>query len=75
MAASLWQILLKLERTDAELTCDECFIVLEYLADRAAGGSDLRRVLPKLREHIARCPHCREHHLRRLRELEADVVT
>lgn len=73
---SLWRVLLKLtsRRADATLTCDECFLLLDYLADQAANGADADRLLRTARQHLARCPRCREQHLQRLRELEAELA-
>lgn len=73
MTDSLWRILLKLDETDAELTCDECFVILEYLADQAANGVEKNHLLDQVREHVVKCPQCYEHHLQRLRELEAEL--
>ncbi len=71
----LWQILVRSLQNapDRDLTCDECFAVLEYLADSAVAGADPDRLRRSARRHLAHCPDCREHHLRRLRELEAQV--
>jgi hypothetical protein len=46
---------------------------LEYLADSAVAGADPDRLRRSARRHLAHCPDCREHHLRRLRELEAQI--
>jgi uncharacterized protein with PIN domain len=72
MSSPLWKILLKIRQTQsyAPLTCDECFAILEYLADQAARGTSWETLHQLAREHLARCPGCREVHWRRLRELE-----
>ena len=62
----LWQILSE-DRSD--LTCDECFAVMEYYAEvLAKGGGDL---LPKVLEHLRRCPSCEAQHREALRRLMA----
>ena len=68
----LWQILAAshISGPDSALSCDECFAALEYLADCAVSGADPALVLESARHHLERCPHCRQHHLRLLRELE-----
>ena len=71
MLLPLWRILLKLGRPDTTLTCDECFVLLEYLADERVQGADLKVLYQAARQHLSHCPGCREHHLERMRELEA----
>lgn len=71
MSQPLWQILLKASNPDqAELTCDECFALLEYYSSRAADGEDFEEIKQATRKHLAACPHCREQHLQRLNQLE-----
>lgn len=52
-----------------KVTCDECFNILDYLADEAKRGIDLNVLREALHRHIEHCEYCREHHLRRLEEL------
>lgn len=53
MATPLWQLLLE---DPPDLTCDEYFAVMDYYAEvLARGGADL---LPKVLDHLKRCPHC-----------------
>lgn len=62
----LWQVLLK---EPSDLTCDECFAVMEYYAELLAkGGTDL---LPKVLDHLRRCPSCQAQHGEALRRLMA----
>jgi len=71
----LWQILTPAAHSpNTTLTCDECFVALEYLADRINAGADLQVVWQAAQRHLARCPDCREHHLQRIRELESQLV-
>jgi hypothetical protein len=70
MVRSLWQLLLK---DPQDLTCDQCFAVMEYYAEvLARGGGNIR---PEVIEHLKRCPHCetKDHEtMRRLVVTESD---
>lgn len=71
----LWQILARAAHSPSTtLTCDECFVALEYLADMIDAGADPRVVWQAAQRHLTRCPECREHHLQRIRELESQLV-
>lgn len=72
MSRPLWKILLKLSQmpSEAHLTCDECYVILDYLADAAAHATTQDQLYQMARQHLARCPGCREQYLARLRELE-----
>jgi hypothetical protein len=66
MVRPLWGLLLE---DPSELTCDECFAVLEYYSGLLAqGGADL---LPEVMEHLQGCPECWIEHQEALRRLEA----
>ena len=66
MPRALWQLLLE---DPSDLTCDECFAVMEYYAEvLARGGVDL---LPEIIEHLERCPDCELQHREALRRLIA----
>jgi hypothetical protein len=68
---ALWQILLKAANpAQADLTCDECFALLEYYSSRAADGEDFEKIKQATRKHLLTCPHCREQHLQRLNQIE-----
>lgn len=63
----LWEFLLE---DPSDLTCDECFAVMEYYADvLARGGADL---LPKVLKHLTKCPSCAAQHREALRRLMAE---
>jgi hypothetical protein len=67
MSRALWQLLLE---DPSDLTCDECFAVIEYYAEiLARGGPDL---LPEIIEHLEGCPDCELQHREALRRLMAD---
>jgi hypothetical protein len=64
MTRSLWKLLLE---DPSDLTCDECFAVVEYYAEiLAAGGPDL---LPEILKHLEGCPSCAVQHRNALRHL------
>lgn len=69
---SLFEILIQSSMPGKEttLTCDECFVVLEYFVDLALEGFTLEEIKKPLLKHIDHCPECQEHHLGRLREIE-----
>ena len=74
----LWQILLKATNLgeDAILNCDECFSILEYLAEttRQIEG-DINLFYQIARRHLSRCPDCREYYLAQLDQLEKSRQT
>ncbi len=77
----LWQTLLNLikkkEKTD--LTCDECFELLEYLVEVSAlspakmNAPAFIELQDVARIHLSSCPHCREHHLHMLEQMESQL--
>ena len=73
MSSDLWQILIKIRNgpSSADLTCDECFTLLDYLVSQISQEALLDELYEVALKHWQHCPHCREHHLRRLKELEA----
>ena len=57
MVRPVWQLLLE---DPSDLTCDECFAVMEYYAELLAkGNADL---LPEVVEHLKECPPCEVQH-------------
>ena len=48
------------------LTCNECFAVLELLAEAARMGIDLDRLEQLARQHMAKCPECQDQFKKRL---------
>ena len=69
----LWELLMILRqpKRDLQVDCDECFIVLEYLAQSAIDGIEETQLRKAMLSHVNQCPDCREHHLQRLSELES----
>jgi predicted anti-sigma-YlaC factor YlaD len=51
-----------------EVSCEECFELLDEYVDLELAGEDADGRLPGLREHLQGCPACREDH-ESLREL------
>lgn len=66
MVRPLWQLLLE---DSSDLTCDECFAVMEYYAELLARGST--DLLPEVIEHLKGCPDCELQHRETLRHLVA----
>ena len=55
-----------------EVTCEECFELLDEYVELELAGEDADRCLPGLREHLQGCPACDEDHesLREFVQLE-----
>ncbi|HET8536916.1 MAG TPA: hypothetical protein VFL73_07015 [Solirubrobacteraceae bacterium] len=47
---------------ESEVTCDECFELLDQYVDLEAQGEDADTRLPGMRAHLHGCPACREEH-------------
>jgi hypothetical protein len=47
---------------ESEVTCDECFELLDRYVDLEAQGEDADTRLPGMRAHLHGCPACREEH-------------
>jgi hypothetical protein len=43
-----------------EVTCEECFELLDEYVEAEAGGADPRAEMPAMAEHLRGCPACRE---------------
>ena len=68
---SLWQISLRATASDQPLSCDDCFVFLDYLSDLLAEGLDPRAILPIAKKVTQRCPSCREEYQHDMGELLA----
>jgi len=66
MVRPVWQLLLE---DPSDLTCDECFAVMEYYAELLAEGSTDR--LPEVIERLKECPPCEIQHREELCHLIA----
>jgi anti-sigma factor RsiW len=47
----------------AELTCEECFELLDVYVDSELSGEDADARVPGMREHLTGCPACAEEHI------------
>jgi hypothetical protein len=54
--------------TGPQVTCEECFELLDEYVDLELGGADPDARLPGMRAHLDGCPACNEDH-QSLREL------
>jgi hypothetical protein len=68
---SLWQILLRATASEEPLSCDDCFVYMDYLSDLLAEGLDPRAVLPIAKKVMQRCPSCQEEYVDDMVELWA----
>jgi hypothetical protein len=48
--------------TEPEVTCEQCFELLDQYVELELAGADADARLPGLRAHLAGCPACREDH-------------
>lgn len=55
-----------------EVTCEECFDLLDEYVELEVAGADADARLPGMREHLQGCPACREDH-QSLRELVSSL--
>jgi len=47
---------------EREVTCEECFDLLDRYVELELAGADADRTIPGLRPHLAGCPACHEDH-------------
>lgn len=47
---------------EAEVSCDECFELLDRFVDLELAGQDADAALPGLSAHLRGCPACAEDH-------------
>jgi hypothetical protein len=47
---------------DPEVSCEECFELLDQYVDLELAGEDADARLPGMRAHFQGCPACREEH-------------
>ncbi len=60
MSQKLWQSLLQTALTTAEceISCLECFDLLDQYADLIIAGADPAEIMPAVRQHLNHCPTC-----------------
>lgn len=67
---SLWQVLLHASANQQDpLSCDECFVLMDYLSDLLSNGHPPDQVLPLAEKYLERCPACPEKHQQAMAEL------
>ena len=47
---------------DPQVTCEECFALLDQYVDLELAGEDAAAHFPGMRAHLEGCPACREDH-------------
>ncbi len=57
---------------EAEISCEECFDLIDEYVDLELGGVDAAARIPGLGAHLEGCPACREEHASLLALAEAD---
>jgi hypothetical protein len=45
-----------------EVTCEQCFELLDHYVELELAGAEADAALPGLRAHLSGCPACREDH-------------
>ena len=45
-----------------ELTCEQCFELLDVYVEHELAGDDADALVPGMREHLQGCPACAEEH-------------
>ena len=58
---------------EPELTCDDCFELLDRYVDLEHAGADADRAVPGMRAHLSGCPACRDDHESLLELVAADA--
>ena len=69
MNNKVWQKLLKsaLETEEIEISCEECFELLDNYADLIVEGTDAEALMPEVKQHLKQCNCC-------VSELEALMI-
>ena len=72
MSRSLWQLLIETRniKDNMQLTCDECYMLLEYDADLLVAGAHFDELKTAIRNHVALCSECQIELAARLEKLE-----
>jgi len=70
----LWLLLLLTANPDKsiELSCSDCFTLLDYDAGLLTGGGDLGDLLPVIKHHLSICSKCQAELNSMLDELNED---
>jgi hypothetical protein len=65
----LWQALLRAEGQAESLSCEECFVIMDYLADLLAEGHRPQAIRPLAERYLQRCSGCTEEVRRTIEDL------
>jgi hypothetical protein len=66
----LWQVLARAAEDDTKaLSCEECFILMDYFADLLTSGQAPREVFPLADRYLQRCPDCQQEYRQALDDL------
>ena len=73
----LWQLLTTVSQPEelANLSCEECFTLFEFLAEEAYQDKRNPRLRKLMRDHFTFCPDCRLFYEKRLEALGAELAT
>jgi len=71
---SLWQLLMLTNGTEkpVELSCSDCFTLLDYDAGLLTNGGDLGDLMPVIKHHLSICASCQAELKSWLNELNED---
>ena len=65
----LWQVLLRAAGNEDPLSCDDCFLLMDYLSDLLAAGHPQDEVMAVARKYLQRCPDCKDEYLQDMADL------
>jgi len=66
----LWKVLLQANESGADhLSCDDYFVLMDYLSDLLASGYSPQTVLPLAEKYLEHCPNCHDDYVQDLEEL------
>ena len=73
----LWQLLTVVSQPEelADLSCEECFTLFEFLAEEAYQDKENSRLRKHVQDHFTFCPDCRLFYEKRLEALEVELAT
>ncbi len=69
----LWQLLIDFYNPAAtrRLSCEECFIVLDFLAEQLASDSHPEALQPLIKQKLAGCPNCQSKFVDWIKQMES----
>lgn len=69
MIQPLWQVLVHATQDDEPLSCDQCYVLMDYLADLLVEGVSSEEVLALADRYLGRCPDCKIEYMYNLNRL------